>query len=74
MTEFLRVLKLKLLFPSNRNSEILISSQKEFIMGYLLTLAFDIGAKYCKSQTPAIYTRVASYLDWIDEFITEANG
>ena len=42
-------------------------------MGYLLTLAFDIGAKYCKSQTPAIYTRVASYLDWINEFITEAN-
>ena len=31
-------------------------------------------AKYCKSQTPAIYTRVASYLDWINEFITEANG
>ena len=31
------------------------------------------GVKQCNSEKPSIYTRVAKYLNWINEFITDAN-
>ena len=32
------------------------------------------GVRECDSSKPAIFTRVGKYLDWINDFITKADG